>query len=553
MYDICIVGSGAGAGPIAYELAHNGQKVVVLEKGPHYVREDFFKDELAIRRNVYTPLKNQQQHVVQIQNADGKWISTQTKNSNWNFWNGSMVGGSSNLMSGYFLRLKPNDFRLKTTYGAIKDTNIVDWVISYDDLEPYYDKVEKIVGVSGRIVKHPFMEPRSSDTLPFPPLWEQPISSWIDAACIELGFHPIPTPRAILPHNALGRFGCSYSNFCGSYGCATGAKGNARSALLDSAVATGNCTIISNAFVFKIDSDSKKATRIDYFDKQDDIKSIKAKIYVIACQAIESARLLLNSKNNYFIHGMLNNHNQVGKNLIFSAGGTGNGVFTFNNLPKSKHKELMVRGAFVNRSLQDWYEYDNHEKTIKGGTIDFLYESANPTYKAMTQIYDKNSNLIWGQKLQQKLKHSFLSSRVLNFEIFNDWSPTDDCYVSVDESVRDKWGIPVGLVRLNSNPHDEEVGRFLAKKAVMVLKKMGAINITSDISPSPPTNLVAGGCRFGDDEKNSVLDKNCKAHALDNLYVTDGSFMPTGGSVPYTFTIYANSFRVADEIKKKFS
>ena len=96
------------------------------------------------------------------------------------------------------------------------------------------------------------------------------------------------------------------------------------------------------------------------------------------------------------------------------------------------------------------------------------------------------------------------------------------------------------------------VGSFLAQKAVNVLKQMGAIDIQTNISPSPSTNLQAGGCRFGDDEKSSVLDKNCKAHALDNLYVTDGSFMPTGGSVPYTFTIYANSFRVADVIKRRF-
>jgi len=552
MYDVCIIGSGAGAGPVAYELAHNGQKVVVLEKGHYYTREDFFKDELAIRRDVYTPPLTQQQHVIQTQNEKGQWISVQAKNSNWNFWNGSMVGGSSNLMSGYFLRLKPNDFKLKTVYGAIKGANIVDWPISYSDLEPFYDKAEKIVGVSGKVVQHPYMEPRSSKDFPFPPLWEQPISSWIDNACKKLDYHVFPTPRAILPYPALGRLGCSYSNFCGSYGCATGAKGNARSALLDSAVKTGNCTIISDAFAFKIDSDSKRATKVSYFDKNNNIQNIKAKVFVVACQAIETSRLLLNSKNVHFPNGLLNNYNQVGKNLIFSAGGTGHGTFEFKNLPKSKHKDLMVRGAFVNRTIQDWYEFENNGKKIKGGGIDFLYEGANPTYRAMTQIYDKDSKLIWGIKLQQKLKHAFLSSRVLNFEVFNDWSPTDNCYVGVDEGVRDKWGIPVGLIRLNSNPHDEMVGSFLAQKAVNVLKQMGATNIKTNISPSPPTNLQAGGCRFGDDERSSVLDKNCRAHALDNLYITDGSFMPTGGSVPYTFTIYANSFRVADVIKRRF-
>jgi choline dehydrogenase-like flavoprotein len=554
VYDICIVGSGAGCGPVASELAHAGKKVLVLEKGPHYTKEDFFKDELAVcRRNIYTPPRDEQQHVIETQNAKGEWKSVESKNSDWNFWNGSMVGGSSNLMSGYFLRLKPNDFRLKSVYGPIDGANVQDWVISYDELEPYYDKVEKIVGVSGKVVDHPFLEPRSSKNFPYPPTWEQPVSSWIDDACKELKFHVFPTPRAILPYPALGRNGCSYSNFCGSYGCATGAKGNARSALLESAIKTKNCTIISDVFVYKIESDAKNATKIHYFDKENISHEVQAKIYVLAAQAIETSRLLLNSKNLFFPNGLLNNYDQVGKNLIFSAGGTGQGTLTFENLPKKRHTELMIRGAFVNRTLQDWYEYDADGQKIKGGGIDFLYQHANPTPRALEQVYDKNSNLIWGPELQRKLKYAFTRSRVLTFEVFNDWLPTDNCYVSIAKDVKDKWGIPVGKIRLNSHPHDLQVGRFLAKKGEMVLKQMGAVAVSSNISPAPPPNLVAGGCRFGNDEKSSVLDKNCKAHALENLYVSDGSFMPTGGSVPYTFTIYANAFRVADEIKKNLA
>jgi choline dehydrogenase-like flavoprotein len=552
-YDVCIVGSGAGGAPVAYELAKNGQKVLVLEKGPHYTREDFFKDELAVcRRNIYTPPREEQQHVVELQGEDGKWYDYETKESDWNFWNGSMVGGASNLMSGFFLRLKPNDFKLKSVYGEIEGANIADWVIGYDELEPYYDKVEKKVGVSGKVVQHPFMEPRSSLEFPFPPTWEQPMSAWIDAACKQLDFHPFPTPRAILPHAAMGRQGCSYSNFCGSYGCATGAKGNARSALLDDAVKTGNCHILTEAFAYKLESDDKEVKTLHYFDKENRSQSVKAKIFVIAAQAIESVRLLLNSKNVHFPNGLLNNYGQVGKNLIFSGGGVGQGRIVMDKLPLDKHKELMVRGAFVNRSLQDWYEYDDTGKKLKGGTIDLLYQHANPTPRALEQVYDKNSNLIWGKKLQERLKYAFLRSRVLTFEIFNDWLPTDDCFASIDERVRDKWGIPVGKIRIYGHPHDVKVGNFLAQKAIAVLKELGAVEISSDISSSPPTNLVAGGCRFGNDEKSSVLDKNCKGHALDNLYVTDASFMPTGGSVPYTFTVYANAFRVADVIKKRF-
>ncbi len=554
MYDVCIIGSGPGGAPIAYELARAGKKVLVLEKGPHYTEKDFFKDELAVsRRDIYTPPLGEEQHVVETQDDNGKWQRVEAKNSNWNFWNGSMVGGSSNLMSGYFHRLKPNDFKMASVYGKIKGANVVDWVIDYKTLEPYYDKVEKVVGVSGKVIKHPFLEPRSSKDYPFKPTWEHPISSWFDLTCKHLGFHSIPTARAVLPYDALQRKGCSYSNFCGSYGCATGAKGNARSALLDKAVKTGNCTILSKSFVYKIDTDAKHVTKIYYYDKNRKPFFVRAKIFVLAAQPIETARLLLNSKNSHFPKGLLNNFNQVGKNLIFSAGGSGEGQFTFANLPKEKRDVLLTRGAFVNRSLQDWYEYTKNGKKIKGGTIDFLFEHANPTSRAMREVYDKDSNLVWGEALQKKIQFAFMQSRKFTFEVFNDWLPTDDCFVSVDEKVKDKWGVPVGKVRLNSHPRDIEVGEFLAQKAVKVLKDMGAVNVTSSISSAPPPNLVAGGCRFGNDEQSSVLDKNCKTHALDNFYITDASFMPTGGSVPYTWTIYANSFRVADVILKRFN
>jgi len=152
---------------------------------------------------------------------------------------------------------------------------------------------------------------------------------------------------------------------------------------------------------------------------------------------------------------------------------------------------------------------------------------------------------VWGQELQDAIHTKLTESKVLTFEVFNDWLPTDECFVSVDKTAKDKFGMPLGVINLWGHPQDLEVGEHLAQKAVKVLKEMGAKEISYNISAAPPPNLVAGGCRFGVDTKNSVLDKNCKAHELDNLYVTDASFMPTGGSVPYTWTIYANSFRVA--------
>lgn len=550
-YDICIIGSGAGAAPVAYELSRAGHSVLILEKGPYLTEKDFTKDEIAVsRRNLYTPRLKDEQHVIETYSDDGSIKRVTAEESGWNFWNGSMVGGSSNLMSGYFHRMKPVDFRLRSTFGAISGANVVDWPISYEDLEPYYAKVETVVGVSGKVVQHPHLEPRSTKSFPFPPTWEQPISQWFDQACRSLGYHSIPTPRAILPYDALGRSGCSYSNYCGSYGCATGAKSHARSALLEKAVATGRCDIVPHAFAYKIDADRSRATGVHYFDHRGDSHAVKAGQYIVAAQAIESVRLLFNSRNRFHPKGLGNAHGQLGKNLIFSAGGSGQGRMEFSRLDEAQRRDLMTRGAFVNRSLQDWYVYHRYGRPYKGGTIDFLFEHANPTSRALRELY-VDGKISWGRPLQARLEHAFTKSRVFTFEVFNDWLPTDKCFAGIEESVKDKWGLPVGKLRLYGHPHDLEAGNFLARKAENVLRQMGAVEISSSISSAPPPNLVAGGCRFGTDPETSVLDPNCRVHGLENLYVSDASFMPTGGSVPYTWTIYANAFRVADIIKAK--
>ncbi len=527
MYDICIVGSGAGGSPIAYELANAGYRVVVLEKGKYYHEEDIDKDEIAVsRRDKFTPTLKDEFHIVNGERG-------------WNFWNGSLVGGSSNLMSGYFHRMKPNDFKLLSTYGKIDGANIVDWAISYDELEPYYDKVEKVIGVSGEVKQHKFLEPRSSKKFPYPKLAETKVTTWFDKACKNLNIEFFPTPRAILSTPALDRNTCAYSNFCGSYACATGAKSSARAALLQKC----DAKVIPEAFVYKMDSDAKRVTAVHYYDAKKNSYTIKAKIFVLSAQAIESSRLLLNSKNKYFKNGLANNSGQVGKNLIFSAGGVGEGRFDVKDL---------TPGLFFNRSIQE-YEYEKDGKKYKGGTTDFLYEHANIISRAIKEFYDAKGNILWGKELQDKMKKSLTSTKVLTFEVFNDWLPTDKCNVEADAKLKDKYGVNVASINLYSHPHDIKVGEHLAKQGEKVLREMGARDISVNISSSPPPNLVAGGCRFGDDATSSVLDKNCKAHELDNLYVTDASFMPTGGSVPYTWTIYANSFRVADVILKELS
>lgn len=550
-YDVCIVGSGAGAGPVAYELSKAGYRVLILEKGAWYEKEDFFKDEIGVcRRSTFTPRLDDEQHVIE-ELEEGEWIGTPTSESGWDFWNGNIVGGSSNFMSGYFHRMKPKDFRLQSEYGEIEGANISDWPISYEELEPYYAKVESIVGISGKIDPHPFSEPRSTQDFPYPPTNEHVISSWFDKACQKQGLYSIKTPRAVLPYSVGERGGCEYAGYCGSYGCASGAKGSSREALLHKAIKTGNCKILANSFVRRLHSDKHRVVSAEYVDEKGEIHLIDADIFVVSAQAIETSRLLLNSANRYFPKGLANNADQVGKNLIFSAGGSGTGTFYYEDLDSDDASALKNVGPFVNRSLQDWYEITDTDskKREKGGTIDFLFEHPNAVSRAKRAMYD--GDLVWGDKLKERLLHHFKARRVFTFEIFCDWSPNDNCYVTLDEKIKDRYGMSVAKVRIGAHENDLRIGEKLAIQAETLLKRMGAKEISSSISPAPPQNLQAGGCRFGDDPATSVLNRECRAHEVKNLYISDGSFMPTGGSVPFTWTIYANAFRVADAILKE--
>lgn len=549
-YDVCIIGSGAGAGPIAYTLSNKGYKVLVLEKGSWFNEQDFTKDEIAVcRRSTFTPNLKDEPQVIEDTDDEGNWQAKSNADTGRDFWNGSLVGGSSNLMSGFFHRLKPVDFRLKSEFSVPEGANIVDWPISYDEMEPYYALTEMVVGISGRVVDHPFLEPRSTSDYPFPPLAEHPILELIDKASAKLRYNTIPMARAILSRPHTIRNACSYSGYCGSYGCTTGAKGSSRAALLSVAINTGNCDIRPGSHVYKLVSDRKgKITQVRYFNQQGKKENVDAKVFVVACQAVETSRLLLLSTGPKFPDGLANNHGQVGKNLIFSAGGIGSGIFEVNQFSAEKFKELQNIHLFVNRAIQDWYIIDTPATgRIKGGTIDFLMAHANPIKRA-GRVKWNDGKLVWGSQLKKALENEFHNKVKLNFEVFCDWMPNDNCFVSLSGSVKDKYGLPVANIRVGYHPSDLIPGKFLAEKGETLLREMGAKYIKSTINGFPPHNLMAGGCRFGNNPETSVLNKDCRAHEVENLFITDGSFMPTGGSVTHTWTIYANAFRVAEII-----
>ncbi len=551
-YDVVIVGSGASGGAVAYTLCKAGYKVAVLEKGRLINRDEFSKDELAYaRRDIVTPNLFDEYHTIE-EKIDGKWETTPTYDSGWSFWNGNIVGGSSNFMSGMLHRMHPDDFRLKSKYGEIEGANVADWPITYSDMEPYYTLAEELVGISGKYEKHPYEPERSTADFTQPPTKENAVVKLLDKSCKNLNITPLVTPRAVLSKDKKDRSACYYSNFCGSYGCSSGAKGSSREALLKPALATGNLTLMSNTYVKSLHTNKKD--EVDHAVVVDTItgkeRQIEAKMFVVAAQAHESARLLLNSANKDHPDGLANSSGELGKNLIFSAGGSGQGVLRKESLKEITFEDLMQTGLFVNRSILDWYFIDHWwDGKFKGGTVEFMFEHQNIISRAGKNS-EEEGKLVWGEALGDRLVDRFSKGKSIRFEIFNDWLPTDDCFVSLDKTHKDKYGMPVGKLRLEAHPQDLKVGKYIAKKCEKILEEMGAKDIYSSVSSAPPQNLVAGGCRFGNDPETSVLNKYCQAHDVPNLFVADASFMPTGGSVPYTWTIYANAFRIADHMVK---
>jgi choline dehydrogenase-like flavoprotein len=316
-------------------------------------------------------------------------------------------------------------------------------------------------------------------------------------------------------------------------------------------VKNGRCEVRAECTGRRIILDDRgRASEVEYHDKTGKVLRVSAKIVVVACQPVETTRLLLMSSSSRFPNGLANNSGQVGKNLIFAAGSSAEGAFPYDKFSPAQVEELRAPQTFINRTVHDWYTIDDRSfgPRCKGGSLDFMFVHPNPISLAHYFAFSNDPKMVWGRRFKNDLKHYINDGRHVMVEIFADWMPNDNCFVSLDSEVKDRWGLPVAKVRMNTHRRQPEIGRYLADRAVEVLRAMGAYELESSGSGGPATNLPAGTCRFGKDPKTSVLDPDCRAHEVENLFVSDGSFMPTGGSVPQTWTVYANSFRVADKI-----
>jgi choline dehydrogenase-like flavoprotein len=536
--DVVVVGSGAGGSPIALDLARAGASVVVLEKGRHVPQEQFVHDEIARRRHFMVPSAEDEPHTMRYGDGDASVTSEG--------WTANIVGGGTVHYSGFFHRMHPVDMRLRSSLGPVDGANVVDWPISYDDLEPHYRRLDAEMGVAGTWRVHPFEEPRSAP-YPLPPIDEHPIAARIDEAARKLGMHTFPTPRAVLSRPYRGRAACSYCPMCADYGCPTGAKGSALSAILPAAMQTGRCEIRARCMATEVlVRPDGRAAGVVYRDGDGFTRVLGARVVVLACTAVETARLLLLSRSGLFPDGLANRSGLVGKNLLFSSGTLGGAEFATKPAGDGRHLSAQ-------RSIQDFYFPEQPVGGVpKAGTLSFLVGYVEPITAAESVAFRSGGGdeIVWGKALKEQLVRR-LRRQQLHYESFCEFYANDGTYVDLDPRVKDRWGAPVARMTIKPHPRNREATELIADKAMAILRAMDPEDAYVSTRQSETKFLQGGTCRFGDDPATSVLDRDCRAHEVKNLYVTDGSFLPTSGGVPPTMTIMANAFRVAGRIVER--
>ncbi len=531
LVDFAVVGSGAAGGVMARELSQAGFSVVVLEQGPRFGPGDFEHDDL--KYNFLSGICNDPASSPQTF-RDDPGIDAKRPHMGNSLVYARMVGGSSNHFTANFWRFHDIDFRERSALGAIAGTGFADWPISYQELEPYYTKVEWEVGVSGLAHASPFDPPRTK-SYPMPPLPVKSSGALFESGARKLGLHPFPAPMAINSQLYRGRPGCAHCGFCIGFGCEVMAKSSSLYTMIPEAEATGRCEIRPRSYVFHIDTNAQgRTTGVTYFDADKREHFQKARAVVVSANGAETARLLLNSTSARFPQGVANSSGLIGKYLMFNQGAGVHAVF---------EQELNeYKSVQVTRILHDFYDSDPKRGFYGGGGIDARMGS-QPIGWALASGGDLPH---WGIDYKNRLeafRRSMLSSSHCTSLAVESNS------VSIDPVLKDAWGVPAIRVTYKDHPDDLAVAAFLQQRSFEIMHAAGAQQVwKAEPRISRGGVHLLGTCRMGDSPADSVVDKYHRTHDVPNLFLCDGSSFVTSGRGQPTMTIQALAFRAADHI-----
>ncbi len=536
-----VVGSGAGGGVIAKELSVAGLTVVLFERGDWINYDDHSHDELTSQRTsvlgcAHGPDNKRFRRVIANNQGNERTVLP----NQMGYHNIAACVGSGTVSYGAMAwRFMEECFKFKTTYGHIEGSSIADWPITYDDLEPYYEKAEWEIGVAGDDYQNPFA-PWRRKPHPMPPFKHNREARLLESAAQKIGFHPfsIPMLRNSVPY--MGRPACIRMRNCIGFACPVNAKCGTQNTVIPVALKTGNCELRVNSEVAEIlVNDRGKITGVSYFDNKNKRRVQTADIVVLSASAIETPRLMLNSKSRHFPDGIGNSYDWVGRNLQGHAYCGSDGFFE-----EDIYDDVGPGASFA------VCDFAHNNPGIVGGAI-ITNEFIRMPF-AFSGIRPAGSKG-WGKEqkdFQRTYYKRFASVRGAVQEV-----PNFHSRVEVSEEVKDYWGIPVPRISGYKLEEDIETARFIADKSDQILKAAGAYKTRISV----PGRGVSGGhhqsgtCRMGDDPQTSVTNKYGQVQGVDNLFVADGSLHVTNGAFNPALTIMALGYWVGDYIAREWN
>jgi gluconate 2-dehydrogenase alpha chain len=560
--DVVIVGVGAAGGILAAELAKAGMKVIGLERGPRLKTEDFeAHDELRyfqrqdLRPNVKTT------PVTWRPNPKAKARPTPQQN------NGNQAGGGTVHYGAVSWRMHEDDFRVRTKtierYGASAipaDSSLTDWPVSYAELEPFYDRTEYDLGVSGKAGNlkgqkveggNVFEAPRQRE-YPLPPLLEDQTTMLFKAATKSLGYHPFSTPHAILSQPYKDRPGCTYCGYCQAFGCHVGAKSSILVTKLPEADATGNFKLITGAMAHRINSDdSGKATGVAYYGPDRSDNTIEADLVIVSTFIYDNSRLLLLSKTAKFPDGLANSSGQVGKGIMTHIGVRGFAIF-----------DDRYVNNYMGPNAQKWsiddFNADNFDHSnlgfIRGAQISVGTAAleGGPIGAAM-DIAPPPGTPRWGAAYRDFVAKYY--TRHLAFTAQTENLPYPDQTIDLDPDTRDMFGLQVPRMTYDwRRPNELARMEFMKKKLAEIGAAMNAKQSwVGSFNQGQPGGHHEGGTRMGSDPKDSVVNKYSQSWDTPNLFIVGSSTFPTMGTgFNPTLTIQALAYMTADAIVNRY-